>query len=101
MTLKNGNYFTTLYGGYQSGGIRIVGAESSDGLHWRIVGTIAHRSGKVNQRGEGPTEAALCHLKDGRLMCIYRVESYFTYGQTWCGDEGRTWTEPVECRGPK
>lgn len=99
--LKNGNHFATLYGGYQSGGIRIVGAESADGFHWRIVGTIARRSGKVNERGEGPSEAALCRLKDGRLMCVYRVESYVTFGQTWSSDEGRTWTEPAECRGPQ
>jgi len=99
--LKDGSYFTTLYGGYKSGGIRIVGAESRDGIRWKVVGTIARRSGKVNERGEGPTEAALCRLKDGRLMCIYRLDSGFTYGQTWSGDEGRSWTEPVECRGPR
>ncbi len=101
VTLRNGNYFTTLYGWYKSGGIRIVGAESQDGIHWKIVGTIARRSGKVNERGEGPTEAALCRLKHGRLVCIYRLDSNFTYGQTWSGDEGRSWSEPVECRGPR
>jgi len=94
-------YFTTLYGGYKSGGVRIVGAESKDGTRWKVVGTITSRSGKVNERGEGPTEAALCRLKDGRLMCIYRLDSDFTYGQTWSGDEGRSWTKPVECRGPR
>ena len=98
--LKNDKYFATLYGGYESGGIRIVGAESTDGFHWQIVDPIARRAGKVNERGEGPSEAALCRLKDGRLMCVYRVESNVTYGQTWSSDEGRTWTEAVECRGP-
>lgn len=98
--LKNGNYFATLYGQYKSGGARIIGAESKDGIHWKVVGTIASRSGKVNERGEGPTEAALCRLKDGRLMCMYRVDNNITYGQTWSSDEGRSWTEPVECRGP-
>jgi hypothetical protein len=99
--LKNGNHLATLYGWYRSGGIRIIGAESADGIHWKVVGTIARRSGKVNERGEGPTEAALCRLKDGRLMCIYRLDSNLTYGQTWSDDEGRTWSEPVECRGPR
>lgn len=99
--LKNGNDFATLYGWYKPGGIRIVGAESKDGIHWKVVGTIARRSGKVNERGEGPSEAALCRLKDGRLMCIYRLDSDFTYGQTWSGDEGRSWTKAVECRGPR
>jgi hypothetical protein len=99
--LKDGSYFATLYGFYKSGGSRIVGARSTDGVHWRIVGTIAKRLGKVNERGEGPTEPAVCRLKDGRLMCIYRLDSNLTYGQTWSSDEGRTWTEPVECQGPR
>ena len=99
--LKNGHYFTTLYGAYRSGGIRIVGAESSDGIHWACAGTIARRSGKVNERGEGPTEAALCRLRDGQALCVYRLDSDLTYGQTWSSDEGRSWTEPVECRGPR
>ncbi len=98
--LKSGNYFATLYGAYKAGGIRIIGAESKDGIHWKVVGTIARRSGKVNERGEGPTEAALCRLTDGRLMGMYRVDNNITYGQTWSSDEGRSWTEPVECRGP-
>ncbi|MGH7137295.1 MAG: sialidase family protein, partial [Pirellulales bacterium] len=98
--LKNGHYFATLYGYQKSGGIRIIGAESADGIHWKVVGTIAGRSGKVNERGEGPTEAALCRLKDGRLMCVYRVDNNIPYGQTWSSDEGRSWTEAIECRGP-
>jgi hypothetical protein len=99
--LKDGSYFATLYGGYKGGRIRVVGAKSSDGIHWNIVGTIASRTGKVNERGEGPCEPAICRLKDGRLMCIYRLDSNLTYGQTWSSDEGNTWTEPVECRGPR
>jgi len=102
VTLKNGNYFATLYGYYKWGHGQIAGAESKDGIRWKVVGTIASRSGKVNERGEeGPNEVALCRLKDGRLMCIYRLDSNLTYGQTWSDDEGRSWTEPVECRGPK
>ena len=98
--LKNGNDLATLYGSYSSGGIRINGAESGDGIHWKVVGTIgAVRQGQ--RAREGPTEAALCRLKDGRLMCIYRLDSNFTYGQTWSGDEGRSWSEPVECCGPR
>lgn len=100
LKLRNGRHFATLYGGYRTGGIRIIGAESGDGIHWKVVGTIARRAGKVNERGEGPSEAALARLKDGRLMCIYRVDSNLTYGQTWSSDEGRTWTEPVACNGP-
>lgn len=99
--LKDGGYFATMYGWYKGGRIRVVGVKSADGIHWKVVGTIASRTGKVNERGEGPCEPAVCRLKDGRLMCIYRLDSNLTYGQTWSGDEGRTWTEPVECRGPR
>jgi len=34
-------------------------------------------------------------------MCIYRLDSNLTYGQTWSSDEGKTWTEAVECKGPR
>ena len=101
VVLKEGSYFATLYGAYKDDRISVVGAKSKDGVHWSIIGTIAKRAGKVNERGEGPCEPAVCRLKDGRLMCIYRLDSNFTYGQTWSSDEGKTWTEPVECRGPR
>ena len=34
-------------------------------------------------------------------MCIYRLDSELTYGQIWSADEGKTWSEPVECKGPR
>lgn len=43
---------------------------------------------------EGPCESAMCRLKDGRLMCIFRTGDS-PYGQCWSQDEGKTWTTPV------
>jgi hypothetical protein len=28
-------------------------------------------------------------------MCVFRLESFAPYGQTWSGDDGRTWTTPA------
>ena len=47
----------------------------------------------------GPSEAATCRLKDGRLMTIFRLGSGHPYGQVFSRDEGRTWTEPVALKG--
>src|SRR5262249_29397698 len=72
----------------------LVAAESADGIHWKIRSTIAGANCKL-KGAEGPCEAALCRLQDGRLMCVFRLASSVPYGQTWSKDEGKTWTEPV------
>jgi len=71
----------------------LVAAESEDGFHWKIRSVIADENCEVANPFEGPNEATLCRLKDGRLMCI--LGQSIPYGQSWSSDEGRTWTKPV------
>jgi len=44
---------------------------------------------------DGPSEADLLQLKDGRLLCVLRLGGWRLFGQSWSSDEGRTWTPAV------
>jgi hypothetical protein len=93
--LKGGGYLATLYGNFKdTKRYSLVSAESRDGVHWKIRSTIADEHCKL-KGAEGPCEAALCRLKAGRLMCVFRLASGVPYGQTWSNDEGKSWTEPI------
>jgi hypothetical protein len=95
VALKDGCYLATLYGYFKNDKrYSLVAAESTDGIHWKIRSTIAGDNCKL-KGAEGPCEAALSRLQDGRLMCVFRLASSVPYGQTWSKDEGKTWTEPV------
>lgn len=109
VTLKDGKYLVTLNGFLEQQGAKngafavwglgvktsVVAAESEDGLHWKIRSVIADEHWKL-AGAEGPNEASLCRLKDGRLLCVFRSYGWgLVYGQTWSSDEGKTWTEPV------
>jgi hypothetical protein len=92
--LKDGSFFTTLYGYFEGDKTySLVGAESKDGLRWVVRSVIADAT--CGFKGSGPCESALCRLKDDRLMCIFRNDGNLEYGQTWSSDEGRTWDKPV------
>lgn len=94
VALKEGGHLATLYG-YFEGAARysLVAAYSVEGTNWSIRSVIADDKCAL-QGSEGPCEAALCRLKDGRLMCVFRTGGW-PYGQCWSEDEGRTWTTPV------
>lgn len=93
--LKDGNFLATLYGYFKdTKRCSLVAADSKDGAGWKIRTIIADENCKL-QGPDGPTEAATCRLKDGRLMCIFRLGAGFPYGQVFSDDEGKTWTEPV------
>src|SRR5207248_7315732 len=95
VTLKDGTFMATLYGHFKdTKRYSLVAAESKDGVKWKIRTIIADENCKL-PGGEGPCEAATCRLKDGRLMCVFRLNSNVPYGQTFSSDEGKTWTEPV------
>ena len=49
--------------------------------------------------GEGPCEAALCRLADGRLLCVYRLASNVPFGHRSAATRGRTWSEPAAMPG--
>jgi hypothetical protein len=44
---------------------------------------------------EGPNEAGLVRLPDGRLFCIFRTGNYDYMGESWSSDDGKTWTQPA------
>lgn len=97
---KDDRYLTTLYG-YFDGETRYatVVATSPDGVHWTVRGIVA--DGQSQLKGDsGPSEAALCRLKDGRLMCVFRMSNGARYGQSWSSDEGAHWSEPVAMARP-
>lgn len=93
--LKDGGYLATLYGYFEATKrSSLVVAASSDGVRWQVRSVVADENCPLPGR-DGPTEAATCRLKDGRLMCIFRLGSGQRYGQSFSGDEGKTWTDAV------
>jgi len=98
--LRDGSYLATLYGNFEKDKrFSLVVARSTNGVNWNVVSTVA--DAKCPLKGaEGPCEAALCRLADGRLMCVFRLESGVPLGQTWSTDEGRSWTPAVAMDGP-
>jgi hypothetical protein len=92
---RAGEYLATLYGTYEGDDrYSLVMVESDDGFRWRIRAQIAGPDCALIG-SEGPCESAVCRLKDGRLMCIFRLASFVSYGQTFSDDDGHTWTMPV------
>lgn len=100
--LKDGGYVMPMYGTFTSKvntvpdveRTALVAAQSRDGMAWTIRSIIADEKCTLPGK-DGPCEGALCRLKDGRWMCVFRLQSREDYGQTWSSDEGKTWTEPV------
>lgn len=70
-----------------------------DGKSWRQVSVIAEvKPGSKPWPGmgnEGPCEAGMVRLADGRLFVIFRTGGDGFIGVTWSSDEGHTWTPPV------
>ena len=94
--LKGGGYLATLYGYFQGPKrYSLLAAESANGRDWRIRSVIADVTSKWGPYvgTEDACESALCRLKDGRLMCVFRNGG--PYWQCWSRDEGKTWTDPV------
>jgi hypothetical protein len=93
---KNGEFIGMLYGKYIGDAYyHLVSVSSRDGKNWKYLSTIATPA--IIPRGwggEGPCEASLARLKDGRLMSIFRIGSGRTFSQAWSDDDGKTWTKP-------
>jgi hypothetical protein len=97
--LQDGGWLATLYGYFKdTKRYSLVAAQSRDGLRWQVRSAVADENCKL-KGNEGPCEAALCRLKDGRLLCVFRMDSGAPYGQAFSGDEGKTWTEPAAVAG--
>ncbi|MEN9574818.1 MAG: hypothetical protein RL514_2673 [Verrucomicrobiota bacterium] len=92
--LKN-EYLTTLYGHFEGDKrYSLVFAESADGLKWSIRSVVSGADCALAGE-EGPCESAICRLKDGRLMCVFRLASFVPLGQSFSDDDGKTWSKPV------
>ena len=91
----DGAYLTTLFGQFegQKRACNVL-ARSRNGLDWEVVSVIAPADCDLLGKN-GPTETALLRLKDGRLMCVFRMDSNIPFGQTWSVDDGKTWSKPV------
>jgi len=99
LTDNEGNYLANLYGHYQDAArYALVLAASKDGVEWTIRATIADEHCPLDGE-EGPCEAALCRLPDGRLMSVFRLASNVPFGQSFSADEGRTWSAPQSMPG--
>jgi hypothetical protein len=94
------NVLATLYGRF-AGTTRysLVVAESTDGLAWTIRATVADETCKL-AGAEGPCESALARLRDGRILCVFRMHSGMPYGQSYSSDDGVSWTEAEAMDGP-
>jgi hypothetical protein len=70
-----------------------------DGMHWRQFSTIAAvKSGEMPWPGmgdNGPCEAGMLRLADGRLFVMFRTGGKGFIGVTWSADDGKTWTTPA------
>ena len=95
VTLDDGTHLATLHG-YFAGTSRasLVVAASTDGVHWVIRSVVADETCPL-PGGDGPSEADLLQLKDGRLLCVFRLGGWRLFGQSWSSDAGRTWTPAV------
>ncbi len=103
--LKDGTYLATLYGHFgDDARYSLVAAESGDGQAWKIRAVIADPKAKALKGNEGPCEAALARLTDGRLLCVFRQGPWVidkkkttkhNFGHAFSGDDGKTWTEPA------
>jgi len=97
--LKEKGYLATLYGHFRgTKRYSLVASESPDGVRWKIRTVIADENCEL-PGGEGPCESAICRLKDGRLLCVFRLASAVPYGHCFSADEGHTWTRPTAIPG--
>jgi hypothetical protein len=79
---------------------QLASARSHDGgQSWReetIIASVGESEQPLPGMGsDGPCEAGLVRLRDGRLFVIYRTGSDGYLGTAWSSDEGRSWTPPA------
>jgi hypothetical protein len=92
---RGGGWLMTLYGWFEDDRrYSLVVAESDEGRHWKFRSIIAGPECQLPGK-EGPCESALARLRDGRLVCVYRLDANATYGHSFSSDDGKTWTKPA------
>lgn len=100
LRLHDGRLFMTVYGKFAGDKTYTNFAVTSDdgGFTWRFRSIVA--SGKdAPEAREGPDESATIQLADGRLLCVFRVESGKDYWKSYSADAGATWTKAERMAG--
>lgn len=99
--LKDGGYLATIHGYFEGDKrLNLINLESQDGTHWKFRSLIAAADCAL-EGADGPCESATVRMKDGRLLCVFRLGAEQPLGQAFSSDEGKTWTEPVAMKGPR
>ncbi len=92
--LKSNKLLATAYGsieGHKKSHVFVIESDD-DGRTWKYLSTIADDlEGKT---AEGPDEATIFQLKDGRVCCFYRDGGMDYLHQCFSADEGKTWSAP-------
>ena len=98
--LRDGRLFTTMYGTLAGEGryTNFAVTSSDSGFTWHFHSIVASWN-ELPEAKEGPDESNTVRLADGRLLCVYRVESGKAYGKSYSSDEGRSWTAPERMEG--
>ena len=65
------------------------------GFTWRYLSVVAG-AGTAPEPTEGPNEADIVRLDDGRLMCVFRVAMRRPFWVSTSADNGASWSLPVE-----
>ena len=90
-------------GPYNASSINVLLAfRSDDGYAWSYAGTVASAA-MLPLSQEGPSEAALEQLADGRVVCVLRTDGgdgapdhlHASYAVAFSADGGGTWTPPA------
>ena len=92
--LKSGKLLATAYGsikGHKKCRCFVI-ESGDDGRTWKYLSTIADDlEGKT---AEGPDEATIFQLRDGRICAFYRDAGGGFLHQCFSPDEGKTWSAP-------
>jgi len=95
LPLRDGRLFTTLYGGFAGDerGTCFSFASDDGGFTWHYHSIVASWK-DVPDAVAGPSESNTVRLSDGRLMCVYRVDSGQRYHKSYSADDGTAWSRP-------
>jgi len=98
--LKDGRLLSTVYGRFVGDSrLSLCSVTSEDrGATWRYQALIAGADVAPGAR-EGPNEAAIARLADGRLLCVFRVAMRVPYWMSVSADEGAAWATPEPMAG--
>ncbi|MBO7533623.1 MAG: exo-alpha-sialidase, partial [Victivallales bacterium] len=91
--LKNGRLLACAYG-TRKGDRKLLSfiiASDDDGMTWNFLSILADDPQGVTS--EGPNEATLCELANGRITALYRDGGNDRLRQKFSSDGGLTWSE--------